>query len=253
MGNHANAVRKSANLGKPSGLVRNKRDMVWGLFLGITFLIVLGLMFSPLFKGENALQASDRLFNSISKGSTRYIPGLLKKNEANMGKTFAANLKFSGTEMAAKASKILTVAGVKVASDGKALKVEGDLGVALAAALKDSQVMFADNEKPLVEKYGISGREALFVWWNVLKETDKDLTRQKRFKDAAFVSTVIKKGVECGYNFFGIAPQTAKSKALPLTFSLVFYVVYTLWWGYAILLIFEGIGLEMKAGVKKEV
>jgi hypothetical protein len=34
----------------------------------------------------------------------------------------------------------------------------------------------------------------------------------------------------------------------------VFYVVYTLWWGFAIFFIFEGIGLSMtKAKVKKEV
>jgi hypothetical protein len=30
-------------------------------------------------------------------------------------------------------------------------------------------------------------------------------------------------------------------------------VIYTLWWGVAILYLFEGIGLQMKAGKKKEV
>jgi hypothetical protein len=37
-----------------------------------------------------------------------------------------------------------------------------------------------------------------------------------------------------------------------LSFSLIFYVIYTLWWGIAVLFMFEGIGLEMKKGHKKE-
>ncbi len=38
-----------------------------------------------------------------------------------------------------------------------------------------------------------------------------------------------------------------------LTFSLVFYVIYTLWFGIAVLFLFEGFGLEMKKGARKEV
>ncbi len=63
----------------------------------------------------------------------------------------------------------------------------------------------------------------------------------------------MKKGVEVAYNFAKIVPESASSKMGILGFSLVFYVIYTLWWGLAILFLFEGIGLEMKAGAKKEV
>jgi len=72
------------------------------------------------------------------------------------------------------------------------------------------------------------------------------------FKEAAFVDTILKKAVEVSYNFFKIVPESAVSKAGILGFSLVFYVVYTLWWGIAIFFLFEGIGLQMTAGAKKE-
>jgi len=81
---------------------------------------------------------------------------------------------------------------------------------------------------------------------------DKDLKRQKLFKEAAFLNDVVRKGVEVGYNFHNISPQTASTKVGVLTFSLIFYVIYTLWWGIAVLWLFEGFGLEMKAGAKKE-
>jgi hypothetical protein len=39
-----------------------------------------------------------------------------------------------------------------------------------------------------------------------------------------------------------------------MTGLLVFYVIYTMWWGFAIFYMFDGIGLTMKkAKVKKEV
>ncbi len=82
---------------------------------------------------------------------------------------------------------------------------------------------------------------------------DKDLKRQKQFKEAALLGDVVKKGVEVAYNFAKIEPESASSRMGILSFSLVFYVVYTLWWGLAIMFLFEGIGLEMKAGAKKEV
>jgi hypothetical protein len=65
---------------------------------------------------------------------------------------------------------------------------------------------------------------------------------------------VTKKAIEASYNFYGVEAVQVKEKAGLMTFLLVFYVAYTLWWGFAIFFIFEGIGLTMsKAKVKKEV
>jgi hypothetical protein len=120
-------------------------------------------------------------------------------------------------------------------------------------ALKDSEAMFQNQGSAVSGKYGLPEKEVLFVWWKTLNELDKDFKRQGRFKEAAAVSEVMKRGVEVGYNFYGIAPESASSRAGILTFSLLFYVVYTLWWGMAIFFLFEGLGLKMKAGAKKEV
>ncbi len=73
-------------------------------------------------------------------------------------------------------------------------------------------------------------------------------------EEAKIVSDVTKKAIEASYNFYGIQAQQVSDHAGLMTFVLVFYVVYTMWWGFAIFYIFEGIGLSMKkAKVKKEV
>jgi hypothetical protein len=137
--------------------------------------------------------------------------------------------------------------------DGVELAVNGDLGKLVLAALADCDSMFANNERALAKRYGMPAGQAIFVWWSVLTEAERAFTRQKQFKHAAFLSTVIKKGVEVSYNFRGITPQSAATRAFWLSFALIFYVGYTLWWGMGIMFLFEGVGLEMKKGIKKEV
>jgi hypothetical protein len=234
-------------------LVRNKREFTKGILLAVTFLIVLVIMFMPLFNGENALRAADRLFNSISKGSTSYIPDLVKKNKAYEAVAIEATVKVQKPEILKQATKLLTSAGVQATAEGEQVKIKGNLGAVLGAALKDSEAMFNNRDAELQTKYGFPGKEVLYAWWTMFKGLDLDLKRQAKFKEAAFVGDVVKKGVEVAYNYFQIEPQSAVSKAGILTFSLIFYVIYTLWWGIAVLFPFEGIGLEMKAGAKKEV
>lgn len=234
-------------------LIKDKSHFIKGMFLAISFLVVLVVMFSPIFHGQNALKAADRLFNSIAKGSTYYIPDLLKKIEPYKGKSIEVTAKFKDKEMAKKAATIFTKNGVTVNGAGTELKVSGDLGKLAVAAVKDSDQLFSNQDREVVAKYGFGGKEALFVWWTALHAIDRDLTKQKKFKEASFLGEVIKKGVEVAYNFYKIEPESARSRAGLLSFALVFYVIYTLWWGIAILFLFEGIGLEMKAGAKKEV
>jgi hypothetical protein len=233
-------------------LIKNPKTFTAGGTLAVSFVVVLVLMFSPIFNGENALQAADRLFNSIAKGSTYYFPGLIKKNQKYRETRFEATLKLSDAARD-KATKLLTQAGVGISGSSNQLKVSGFLGQVLEAALGDSEAMFNDRGKEIADKYGFPEKEVLHTWWQTLRALDKDLTKQKHFGEASFVADVVKKGVEVGYNFYGIPAERASSKAGVLSFALVFYVVYTLWWGYAIYFLFEGVGLQMKAGKKKEV
>jgi hypothetical protein len=234
-------------------IVKNKKQFVWGLTLGASFAVILLLMFSPLFHGENSLQAADRLFNSIAKGSTYYFPGLQEKNEHYKDVKFEVTLKLADEDMAGKATKLLAEAGVGAAVDGAEVKASGYMGQVVQAALEDSEAMFNNQGEEIAAKYGYPGKEVLYVWWSTFKSLDKELKKQKMFAEASFLADVVKKGVEVGYNFYGISPQKASSRAGILSFSLVFYVIYTLWWGYAILFLFEGVGMQMKKGAKKEV
>jgi hypothetical protein len=86
----------------------------------------------------------------------------------------------------------------------------------------------------------------LFNWWNAFKTLDNDLKNQKRFKEAKIVSLVKKKAVETAYNYYNIEPQKISDRYGIILLSLVFYVVYTVWYGFSIMFMFEGWGMKLE-------
>jgi hypothetical protein len=114
--------------------------------------------------------------------------------------------------------------------------------------------MFRNDGVSIANRYGTDEREVMTSWWNILKGMDKELKKQGKISEAKLVSDVMKKGVEPAYNFYKIEGQKVSEKAGMMTGLLIFYVLYTMWWGFAIFFLFEGVGLTMKkAKIKKEV
>ena len=235
-------------------LIRDKKQFTLGSVMTVGFFIVFAIMFMPYFGQErNAFEASDDLFNSISKGSTYYIGDLRESNKAYVDEKVELTLNFPQETMREQAKTILSTVAVISETEGNTLTVTGSLGNILAKALDDSDAMFANKSDTIESQYGLGGRAGMYTWWNILNEMEKALKQQELFPQAAHLYTITTKGVEVGYNYYTIEPKKAANSYGILTFTLVFYVVYTLWWGYAIFFLAEGVGLAMKGGAKKEV
>ncbi len=233
-------------------LIRNKKHFTIGLIMLIVFAIVLIVMSLPIFGGKNAFESADNLYNSIAKGSSYKIPQLEKQAEGFKGTIVDCTIDAKSIPNMDLARNIAAMAGIQFSQTEGKLKLKVDLGNMALAALKDSNLMYYDKETQVSNKYAMPGKQVLFTWWKILKETGSILKRQKKISQASFLDEVVKKGIEVGYNFSGIAPEKASSKVGTLAFSLVFYVLYTIWWGFSIFYLFEGFGLAMEAGKKEE-
>jgi len=236
-------------------IVKNNKAFSVGAFLAVTFLGVLVLIFSPIFgEGKNGLVYSDDMFNRLSKGSSYFIPKVAKSNEAIKGTQVSLVIKLEKQEQSDSALKVLTAAGTGAQNTGTGIELKGDLGAVMTKVLQDADDMFKNDGKKVADRYGMDEKEAMTSWWNVLKAMDKELKKQGKVPEAKVVSDVMKKAVEPAFNFYKIESQKVIDKAGIMTGLLVFYVAYTMWWGFAIFYMFDGIGLTMKkAKVKKEV
>ncbi|OGW37462.1 MAG: hypothetical protein A2010_15275 [Nitrospirae bacterium GWD2_57_9] len=234
-------------------LIRNPKMFNLGALFAVTFFGVLFMIFSPVFSGKNGLEFADESFNKLAKGSSYFIPKVSKSVEKFAGKTMAAGIGLETSEDAVNTEKILKLAGAKVTRNDVVLMVEGDFTAILGSALKDADAMFNNNGKAVSDRYGMDEKKALKYWWTALAKIEKQLKKDKNIEMAKMISDVNKKGIEPGYNFYQIDANKVIDHAGMMSGLLIFYVFYTMWWGYAIFYLFDGIGLTMKkAKVKKE-
>ena len=236
-------------------IIKNKKTFSIGAVLAMTFLGVLVLIFSPIFgEGKNGLVFSDDMFNKLSKGSSYFIPKVTKSSEKYVNTNIALTVKLEKPEEIEGTMKMLTAAGAVVKNEGSSLQISGNLGALMSKILLDADDMYKNDGKKVADRYGMDEKAAMTNWWNLLKVMDKEFKKQGKIEDSKIVSDVMKKAVEPAYNYYKIDAQKVADKAGIMTGLLVFYVVYTMWWGFAIFYMFDGIGLTMKkAKVKREV
>jgi hypothetical protein len=236
-------------------LIRNPQTFRTGATLAVTFIGVLIVIFMPIFgDGRNGLVYSDDLFNKLSKGSSYFIPEVRENVRKFEGQTFSVAIKADKPEFAEKAVSVLLKSNVQVGTEGEVLRMTGDLGRFLGTVIENADAMYHNNGSKVAAAYGMREQEVMETLWAVLNRGIKEFQRERKVEEANILDKVMKRAVEPAYNFYGIEAQSIGDKALTVIALLTFYVIYTMWWGYAIFYMFDGIGLSMKkAKVKKEV
>ncbi len=217
-----------------------------GIFMLITFFILLAVIFMPVFPGKvNGLDYMDNLFNMISKGSSYFIPESMSKSEKYAGKMIDVKIKLDDDTRAAETAKLVQMSGAQATVAGKEVAIKGDMALIMKGSLVDSDFMFKNDGKPVADKYGYPEKQAMFNWHTLFKKISADLTKQEKFNEAKPFAEIQKKALEPAYNYFGVKAEDWKDNISLVIFALAFYVFYTLWYGFGLMYLFEGVGLKI--------
>jgi len=227
-------------------MIAHKKEFYGGFFMLVAFLVILVLMFMPLFKGHNMLEYLDALYNSISKNSAYYIPEVREEAQKFDETSVSVTLDMGEEERARHTAQLFMQGDALVNSSGTEVKISGDLGKILANALSDADDMYYNRGEELEQKYGYEAKRVLLNWWLAFKRIEKQLMDKEKFKEAKLISLAQKKAIEMSYNYFTIEPEAIGKRLGVVGFSLVFYVIYTLWYGFAIMFMFEGWGMRLE-------
>lgn len=225
-------------------MIENKKEFMLGFVMMIGFLIVLGFFFAPIYSGHNGMEYLDSLYNSISKDSAYYIPK--SKDDATTMLNKVVSVQFSAVD-AAQAGQIveqLKKCGADASADDKNVTMKGDLGAVLLASLDDAELLYRNDGAALSAKYGFNERQVVFNWYSAFKGAVKDLNKQEKFEESKVINGVLGKSIETSYNYYKIVPKKIGTCWWIVVGSLLFYVIYTMWYGYAILFMFEGWGMK---------
>ncbi|MEM1578629.1 MAG: hypothetical protein QXK70_03785 [Archaeoglobaceae archaeon] len=225
-----------------------KKQLLFGIILTITFFAVLGFMMTPAFYGKNFVAYADEHFDAYAKHSSYFIPEIRSEAE-KLQSTLSVDIETKNEETAKKIAMLY--ANFAEQRNSKVF-VSGRLNEILALALNDADMGYHNNDRYFEEKYGMSAKEALYLWHVSLTSIAKELEKEQKFGDSLFIKTqILMRAIEPAYNFYGIEATPIDIKGWAL---LVFYVIYTLWWGFAVFFIFEGLGIKVtKSKSKKEV
>jgi hypothetical protein len=229
-------------------MIANKKEFGVGFGMMVSFLIVLILIFLPLYGGQNGLNFLDSLYNSISKGSAYYIPTVRDEVRVFWGDVVEVKVTTSDENRARQTARLFDKVGKDLHTEisGTDLTISGDLAKILDSCINDADLMYHNDGAKIRDIYSYDERQVVYNWYEALTEMEKDLKRQKKFKEAKVVSLVNQKVVECSYNYYTIEPKNITDAMGVVVFSLVFYVVYTLWYGFAVMFMFEGWGMKLE-------
>ncbi len=226
-------------------MIANKALFTKGAVLLGAFFAVLFTMFMPLTEHGNFLNYMDNLYNMISKGSAYYIPKMRDESAAFKGTQISVEITMATDKQAAGTAPLFLKGGATVNQNGTQLNISGDLATIMENCLADADAMFANNGKIVKDKYGYNEKEVLFNWWTAINKMDYALKKQEKFPEAKLLGNVNQRAVECAFNYYTIKPEKIADKFGIVIFSLVFYVIYTLWFGFAIMFMFEGWGMKL--------
>ena len=240
-------------------LIVNKKAFSKGMILLVTFLALFAVIISPIFKddkGKNitGLEYADAMFNSLSKGSSYFIPAVRERVKSVEGKQVEVTIPVKNAERGKLMLLALDKAGATGTLDGDKLTYKGDLGAILEAAVADSDLMYANDGVAVSQKYdNASALGIMKAWWYMFSPSIKALQKQGKINEASVVDAVVRRAVEPGNNFYSVPPTRVADHMFLMAGLLIFYVIYTLWYGFAIFEIFDGVGLTMsKSKVKQE-
>jgi hypothetical protein len=225
-----------------------------GIILLAVFAVILILIFMPIFgNGQNGLAYSDNFFNSLAKGSSNHIAEMRELAQKTVGTQFAAEIKMTSPAQAKETATLYSQAGAQAQVAGPNLKISGDLGKVLSKAVDDADALFNEQGEKLEAEYHYDPKKVVKNWWYSLNKLAGSMTKQKKFDLAEKIGEVQTQALEPGYNFSGIVAYQVSDKAVLLGAMLVFYVFYTLFYGFGIYVVFEGLGLQMEKSTKEEV
>ena len=242
-----------------------------GLLLLASFFAVLFAIFMPLFPGPagqkvNGLDYLDNFFNQLSKSSAMYINDQQKKAEKYKGETFDMTLKLKNEKFKIKdpnsqeekegevkatvlteaAAKVFAAHGIKTSVEAETLKISGnDFGGMLISILEDAKLMYNNQGDALQAKYGIDAKLAFYSFYQTLGVMEKDQTKKSKFDRAKFIKGVSTKAIEPAYNYYKVEAKPVKQEIVLLVVALAFYVIYTMWYGFGLLYLFEGLGIKL--------
>lgn len=235
-------------------MIQNRKKFWVGASGLIFFSMILGFWLSPWGPHRSGLERVDQLFNQLAKNSTYFIPEAVNLAPKFEGKSvdFGITSRWPGDDTRMAQIIQTNLFSAVLLGDGR-VRIKGDLGKMGLAASVDAGLLFKGQESDLRIKYGVNGKEVVYYWWVAFDGLTRRFVQENRSSEADYTRFLTTRVLEPAYNFAGIETRPIGENIWTVALFLGFYLLYTLLYGFSILFLFEGLGIQAtKSKEKKE-
>lgn len=233
--------------------VIDRKKLAIGLVGLVSFFVALAFWVSPVIDHKTGLEWADGLFNQLAKNSIYFMPAAARMAAKFEGVVVDIGISSRWPGADARVAQIVRANGMsaRVIGDGR-VRVMGDLGLLGRAAAGDADLLFKGEEQELQKKYGMTGKEVIYYWWTAFDGLTRRYIQENQASEADFAKYMTTRVLEPSYNFARIKAENISENAGTIVFLLGFYILYTLWFGFSIMYLFEGFGIKTTRPVEKK-
>ncbi len=230
-------------------LIHHTRSFVKGMLLLLTFAGMCIVLLCPVLQNEygshmTGLQYADSVFNSLSKGSSYFVPEVRESLKEMQGRVVAVSVPIKN-ELGDAMVRAYQAVGADARIEAQRFYVNGDLGVILNAVTDVGDRLYFNDPKTVEDRFHQPALMVARAFWYSLNPAVKDLQRQGLIAEARMVDQVLRRALEPGNNFYSVPVAKVSDHVLLIVVMLAFYIMYTLWYGFGIMELFQGIGLSL--------
>ena len=233
---------------QPGGpLVVDRPKFRLGLAGLIVFAVALIMGATVPMNGRTPLASADSFFNQLAKDSAYYIPEARKQAVPFVDLPIDIGIKPREAAVASQMMRLIADSGCKatLTGDGR-IRILGTMGQLSQAAMADAELAFKNDLEALQAEHQMQPTEIIYNWWIVFDGLTRRYIQENRAREANFAKFMSAKVLEPAYNFRGIEARSIRQNALPMSGLLGCYIGYTLWYGFSILLLMEGLGITVR-------
>lgn len=230
-------------------LIKQKKPFAIGVILLLSFTSIFYFLLKPVFTVDSdkltGLQFADRVFNELSKGSSDFFQLTTATAQNMANREISVSYRLDNITDLEVVKYILAKSGAtEIDFENGRLSFEANLGKLLTNAIGTSKLLYENAVEKVSQSYNnLAPLVIARGWWHLLNPCIKELEKQGKVGEAKAVETIVRRAVEPANNFYGIPAKKVSGNVPMLSAFLLFYIIYTIWYGFAIYEIFVGLGL----------
>ena len=206
------------------------KTLIISAILFASSLMIIGIMYLPVFHGVNGFKTMETTFNSLRKGVRPPFKKIELTNEQYLGKNFRTTLVFRDSDKARIATMMFLANKLTVTPKGSSVNIQGDLGYTLKFFMEDIYLLYENRFDILEKKYSMPFMQSMYMLDRILKKLATSMASQKMKPQEKLIQDIRSRLLVPSYNLREALPVGQTSGFFYLAIGTLGIMLFAILW-----------------------